>query len=536
LMGRRYVIVFLLLILVKAPARGQAPLVGTVTYITSQHIYVRFNSTEGLNDGDTLFMQGSVREIPMLVILSHSSTSCVCEALAEQEFSLSDQVIGHPATPEPGEVTPVTVPTEEPDESEEGPAVEKVDGVPGAVPRKQEVNGRFTISSYTDLKNQESESRERLRYTFSMAARNIGGSGLTIETYTTFNHTLKQWDEIKADVFNGLKIYNLSASYAFSESMILTAGRRINPKLSSVGAIDGLQFEKKFGSLSAGVIAGFRPDYQDFSINSGLFQYGAYLAHNFNGAAGRMQNTMAYIEQMNQGQTDRRFVYFQHSNSLVTNLWFFGSVEADLYQQVGGTRQTVFNLYNAYVNIRYRIIRPLTLSLSYSARNNLIYYESYKDFLDRLLDEKTLQGWRFRVNYRPIPYLYLGAHAAYRYRKDDPMATKNARFFATYTRIPGIGASVTAGFTWMQSVYLDGRIYGIGIDKDLMNEKLHAELKYHYVDQTYRNAEMAIPQHVGEAGLSWAAYRKLYLTVYYEGTFEKSLGYNRIFISLSQRF
>ena len=117
-----------------------------------------------------------------------------------------------------------------------------------------------------------------------------------METYTTFSHTLNQWDEIRENVFNGLKIYNLSASYAFGESMMLTAGRRINPKLSSVGAIDGLQFEKRFGSLSAGVIAGFRPDYQDYSINSGLFQYGAYLAHEFKGASGRMHNTLAYME------------------------------------------------------------------------------------------------------------------------------------------------------------------------------------------------------------------------------------------------
>lgn len=545
-MGKRYNILLLLLFLSEALASGQAPVEGKITYITSQHVYVRFSSTEGLADGDTLYMKEGRGEIPVLVILSHSSTSCVCEPLVDREFKLSEQVTGRSKNLKPEDPgAMVEVPPNQ------GPALaidtttgkntgiaatETGEGDQNGTAKKQQIDGRFTISSYTYLKNKQSDGRECLRYTFSMNARNIGGSGLTVETYTTFSHTLNQWEEIKANVFNGLKIYNLSASYAFNGSMILTAGRRINPKLSSVGAIDGLQFEKKFGSLSAGIITGFRPDYQDYSINPGLFQYGAYLAHEFKGAAGRMQNTLAYIEQMNQGQTDRRFVYFQHSNTLVSNLWLFGSVEADLYQQVNGTKQTVFNLYNTYVNIRYRVVRPLTLSLSYSARNNLIYYEAYKDFLDRLLDEKTLQGWRFSVNYRPIPYLYLGAHAAYRYRKDDPMPTKNAHVYATYARIPGIGASGTATFTWMQSAYLDGMIYGIGLDKELLKGKLHAELQYHYVDHTYRSAEMAISQHVGEAGLSWAVYRKLYLTVHYEGTFEGSMGYKRIFASLSQRF
>ena len=51
---------------------------------------------------------------------------------------------------------------------------------------------------------------------------------------------------MKENIFTGLKIYNLSASYAINETMSLSFGRKINPKLSSVGAIDGLQFEKKF--------------------------------------------------------------------------------------------------------------------------------------------------------------------------------------------------------------------------------------------------------------------------------------------------
>jgi hypothetical protein len=48
---------------------------------------------------------------------------------------------------------------------------------------------------------------------------------------------------------------------------------------------------------------------------------------------GIIQNTLAFIQQNNSGQTDRRFAYFQHSNSLLTGLKFFGSVECDLYKK-----------------------------------------------------------------------------------------------------------------------------------------------------------------------------------------------------------
>lgn len=544
--GLHYIILLLLLFLAESISAGQDPLQGEVTYMTSQHVYVRFSSTAGLNDGDTLYLKGSQGEIPSLVILSHSSTSCVCEPLSGQAFSLKQEVIGRQKNLTPDE--PAAAEMAVPDENLEPLPAEDLEGtetagngehgkdIQSSGARKQEIYGRVTLASYSFLKNPESEGRQHMRYAFSLAARNIGGSGLTFENYMTFSHTLDQWDKIQENVFNGLKIYRLSASYAFNKSIKLTAGRSINPRLASVGAIDGLQFEMKFGSLSAGIFSGFRPDYQDYSINTGLFQYGAYLSHDVKGADGIMQNTLAYMEQMNQGLTDRRFIYFQHSNTLVRNLWVFGSVEADLYENMEGSAKTVFKLYNTYANIRYRVIPALSLSLSYSARNNLIYYVTYKDFLERLLDQGTLQGWRFRVNYRPVPYLYLGAHAAYRYRKEDPNPSKNANLYATYTRIPGIEASVTATVTWMQTSYLDGLVYGLGIGRDVLQGKLHADLKYNYVDQALRNNETDVGQHVGEAGLTWRIYRKLSLSMFYEGIYENSLWSNRIFISLSQRF
>jgi hypothetical protein len=517
---------------------GQETLQGKVSYITSQHVYVRFGSTGGLEDGDTLYIKRSAGELPVLVILNHSSTSCVCEPLGDPGLKLSDVILGRPKArtsamePQGVEAISLTPPADE-ETAQEVPAEGGKGGGPG---RKQEIGGRLSVASYTFLKNSQSEGSQRMRYAFSMDAGNIGGSGLTLESYLTFSHTLNQWEEIQENIFHGLKIYKLSASYAFRHSMVITAGRRINPRLSSVGAIDGLQFEKGFGSLKAGIIAGYRPDYQDYSINTDLFQYGAYLAHDLRGANGQMQNTLAYVEQMNGGATDRRFLYFQHTNSLVKNLWFFGSVETDLYQRVDGTSKTVLNLYNTYLMARYRVLRPLTLSVSYSARNNLIYYETYKDFLDRLLEDKMLQGWRFRVNYHPLPHLYLGAHAAYRYRKDDPLPTKNVHAYATYSQIPAIGASVTATVTWLQSSYLEGMIYGLGIDRDFLHGKLHAAMKYHFVDQSYFSAEQVVAQHVGEASLAWTVYRKLALFAHYEGTFEEALEYHRIYAGLTQRF
>ena len=63
----------------------------------------------------------------------------------------------------------------------------------------------------------------------------------------------------------------------------------------------------------------------------------------------------------------------------------------------------------------------------------------------------------------------------------------------------------------------------LGISRKIISDKLSGGIKYRYVDYLYRNSETALIQHVGEANLSWTVYRKLSLSVYYEGTFEKEV-------------
>jgi len=490
---------------------------------------------ENISEGDTLYIKRGDKEIPALQVKNLSSISCVCIPLLTEALKLSDPVYA-------------IVEIDLPDSVEEPATIEptQIAEVPNIAPNqvdykrkgqlKQQISGRISVSSYSNFYKDVATPDQRLRYTFSMRANNIGNSKLSAESYLSFAHSNTNWEEVKENIFTGLKIYNFSIKYAFNESMYVSLGRKINPKLSSVGAIDGLQFEKKFKAITLGAIAGSRPDYMDYSINPDLLQYGVYLGHELVNKNGSMQNTLAFVEQTNHSVTDRRFAYFQHTNTLIKNLFFFASAEVDLYKKVDDIKENTFDLSNTYLSLRYRIIRPLSIGLSYSARNNLIYYETYKDFVERLLENETLQGWRFRINYRPAKYLFLGVNAGYRYRKEDPRPSKNLNGHLTYSKVPGIGASVTLSTTWLETSYLNGIVYGAGISRNLISGKLTAGLKYRYVDYLYQNTEMALIQHVGEANLSWMVYRKLSLSVYYEGTFEKEVPYHRIFINITQRF
>jgi hypothetical protein len=309
-----------------------------------------------------------------------------------------------------------------------------------------------------------------------------------------------------------------------------------------MGPNDGLQFELKFKPITIGIISGFRPDYNDYGFNARLFQFGGYLYNEVRTKNGNMQTTLAYIDQRNSGKIDRRYLYFQHSNSIIKNLSFFGSVEADLYKEVLNTTDSTYKgvntpaLTNLYLSLSYRVVKQLSLSISYSSRHYTIFYETYKPFLDQLLTNDVLQGYSLQINYRPVSKLSIGATGSYRFQKNDPRQTKNLYGYVSYSQIPGIGIEATLSATLLETGYISGKVYSLEISRDLVRGKLFIGLDYMYVDYKYYNTEFSQIQNVGELNLTWKVIRKLSLSVYYEGTFETLNRYHRIYAQVNLGF
>lgn len=517
---------------------------GKISYVTTQNIYVKFQSTENIAEGDTLFTKQEDNLIPVLIVKVISSISCACTPISSIKLSVSDKVFSKPKIIQPKKTNVIVADTTL------LPLVEKKETIPDikVQPKKktQLISGRLSLSSYSDFSNVASTS-QRMRYTFSLDALNIGNSKLSAEMYISFAHKINEWSEIQTDIFNGLKIYSLALNYEFNKNNKIWLGRKINPRISNMGAIDGLQYELKLKSLTIGIIGGFRPDYMNYSFNANLVQYGGYLGHDYANKKGNMQTTVSFIEQKNRGNIDRRFAYFQHTNSLINNLYFFGSVEVDLYKKVMNPVDTIqkdttnkknnsLTLSNLYLSLRYRPIRQLSFSFSYSARQNVIYYETYKDIVDKLLEAATIQGYMLQINYQPIKTISLGVNTGYRFSKKDPRPTKNLYGYLTFTHVPGLNVSATLSVTLLETSYLSGKIYSLGISRDLVNGKLYLGLNYRYVDYKFVSAEMKLVQNMGEMNLTWSIFRKLSCSLNYEGTFEKANTYNRIYINITQRF
>lgn len=508
---------------------------GNVSYITGKSIYVRFENTAGIENGDTLFITKDDVLVPALVVQHRSSVSCLCNPVGENTFKVSDVIFGKSNVKTDSELQQKQPENQiEQDVNEQVLTSAKVN--PEKKSNEQKVVGSLSISSYSNFSNTESDDTHRLRYTFSTDAKNIGGSKLSAETYISFSHKLNQWDAVQENLNSALKIYNLALQYDFTKTSTLWAGRKINPNLANVGAIDGLQFQKEWKNWFAGIAAGARPDFQDYGFNPDLFEYGAYIGQNSKVENGFVQSSLAFFEQRNQSNIDRRFVYFQHSNSLLKNVNIFSSFELDLYRLENGSPVNSVSLTGLYFSVRYRFSRRLSVFGSYDNRKNVIYYETFKNYTEAVLQQASRQGLRFRVNYRPVNLLSLGVNAGTRFMKNDPRATNTFNSYATISRIPAVNAALTLSSNLMQTGYLDGQVYSARLSKDIVPGKVFGTLNYRWVQFDYVSVASPLRQHIGELDFSYQFNKKLYLSVNFESTFQESKNFNRVYFNLRWKF
>jgi hypothetical protein len=106
----------------------------------------------------------------------------------------------------------------------------------------------------------------------------------------------------------------------------------------------------------------------------------------------------------------------------------------------------------------------------------------------------------------------------------------------TYSNIPGLKVAATLSATLLETSYMSGQIYGLGISRDLVPGKLSGGLDYKHVRYNFYSGETKLIQNMGEANLSWRILKKLSCGLYYEGTFDNSSIFNRLYINVTQRF
>ena len=504
---------------------------GKVSFVTSKNVYVKFDDTKNINVGDTLRFLNQITAC--LLVKDKSSNSVVCSVINECDVKKGDAVYYNYSISNKN-VEKAIIADQEVNTGKD--SIEMTNQKEKSSRYLQMIRGRISIASYSTLSNIR-EDRHRMMYRLTFDAEHIGDSKFSFESYLTYRQYFNSNDESisRNNIFN---VYNLAMRYDVDPTLSLVFGRKINNKMSSVGAIDGLQVEKFFGKNYIGAIAGFRPDIFDYSFNSDLFEYGAYYGRITDNINFNSQSTIGYIEQRNDGEIDRRYAYFQFSSTIIKKLNIFASMELDLYNKINDTVNNDVRLTNLYVSARYRFSRKVDLSLSYDSRKRIIYYETFKSEIERLLDDDIArQGFRTRLNVRPIKYLIVGISYSKRFQIDDQNKSNNIYGYASYSKIPGIGGGLSLNYNMNTSNYMESNILSLRYSRNLVKNKLNADFYYRYADFEYFNSYIGnYKQNYFGTNFSYNITSKLMLSVSGEYSNSKPENNFRIYTKLVKRF
>jgi len=503
---------------------------GKVSFITSKNVYVKFDTTEKCNIGDTLKFLNQIT--PCLLVKNKSSNSLVCTIINESIVKKGDQVyFKYSATNKKLNIVA---------NNEELSSKTKQDSVKVKSKKSyntSQIKGRVSVASYSALSNIR-DDRNSIMSTIALDAYHINNSKFSFESYLNYRKNFIASDIDYTRETSFFNVYDLSLKYDMNPTFSISLGRKINPKMSSIGAIDGLQAEKYFGKNYIGAIAGFRPDFYDYSFNADLFEYGAYIGRLTDSKNFDSQTTLGFIEQRNSGEIDRKYAYLQHSSTVMSKLNIFASAEVDLYNKVNDSINSDFRLTNLYVSARYRFNRKFDVMLSFDSRKRILYYETFQTEIEKILDDDIArQGLRMRINIRPLKYLQTGFSYSKRFQSDNQNKSDNIYGYITLSKIPVVGGRLSLDYNMNTSNYLKSNIFSIRHSRSIIENKLNADFYYRFANYDYFNSFTPTnKQSYYGANLSLYINRTLMLSVFGEFSTSSLEDNYRINTKLVKRF
>jgi len=126
---------------------------GTISYITTQSVYVRFESTEHIEAGDSLYIRREGKLVPALEVKNISSISCVCVNISAISLKEKDVVF---AKRKPNIIPNEVTVTKDAVQLTVTPEIVKNDTIDKGnddMEFKQDINGHLSVSSYSNFSN-----------------------------------------------------------------------------------------------------------------------------------------------------------------------------------------------------------------------------------------------------------------------------------------------------------------------------------------------------------------------------------------------
>lgn len=494
-MTKLYTLFVFLFFTIVLYAQDAQVLIGKVSFISGENVYLKFENTHFINIGDTIYLlnkQGAQQK-SLLKITAKSSTTIVATNLGNNAIKIGDQfeykfikekqvTIAKPLELASSQLVLVVDPA-------------KIDTTTAMV-KKEPIpiiyNGRFTLSHLGNYATDSNGNGSRQMVTLLLNTQNSFVKGLSTETYLNYASYGLNANGQSGNKDNQFRVYNLALKYNWGKSNELVLGRRFNYRLSSLGAIDGVQFEKGINNFYFGGIAGYRPDLYDFSFNSNLMQYGGYLGFSQSNKQFNSSTSVGIIAQSLLGKTDRRYAALQH-NTNIQKFNFFLSSELELFNPINNQ----YRISSLYSSMSYRFQPGFTFLVSYDSRKTIIYYESYLTEASRyLLEDLNREGLRVRVNFKISKNAFSGISLTNRFQSDGKNASQNYNAFLNLTKLPFINGALYISANSNQSQIVKTQTVMGRYQIAFLKEKLQANFYYRYQNMQYVNWNQV--QHINQ--------------------------------------
>jgi len=503
---------------------------GSVSFVTSQNVYLKFENTETVSPNDTVFLNINNQKTPCLKIIQKSSISCVAEIIGDCPIVKGTEVF----------VKTKNKKNEKPEKQNKNTKISEgnkdsldLNDTITTSNLLENINGRISLANYNS--NDGINSNNRTAGRFYLKADNLLDSKLNFTTYANYNSVRKK---INSNVTNSsrLSIFQFDLTYEGDSGLSISLGRRINNKFASLGAVDGLQVEKKFNKWFVGGLAGFRPNPFNYSFNGNLFQGGFYggIYHNTQKTS---HTTIGFANQQNGGNTDRRYLFLQHQSNINSKLSLFTMAEADVYSQtITGTASNSPQLTSAYTSLTYRITKKLNVTASIDARKNLILYQSYAENLPNLISNNpTRMGYRARVNYQLAKFIYTGVSFNQRLQSNNNNSFSNISAYATLANI--FRGRFSLQFTQNQNDFFIYQSYGARYTNYLLKKSLEISPYFRFLQYKYPNSDAAgINQLYAGMDVHYNITKKFSVGGLYEFSKRSTTTINRINLNAILRF
>ncbi len=509
---------------------------GTITYISSQNIYIEFSSTAGLRSGDTVFVKDNGSEIPFLLIRFISSRSVAGEKIGQLKAAKGTKVYAFRRV----ETAPLISVKEDNLNlaANDSIAPQKITAsVPAAGMRKKSYDGRLSVQSSSDFNSGDLSARnlQRWRYTFTMNLYDIQGSGIDFQTYSNYSYSSPAFLKSADPLLKNLRVYSFNARYAYDSLTNFRLGRFQSNELASLGPVDGIVAERNFRFAKIGAIFGSHPDFSDYGYNFNFMQFGAYAARQDTLGEVTTDQSAGVFQQMNKSEIDRRFLYYQNSANIIKTINLFFSTEFDFYKKEAGVETVSPQLTGIFTSVRYSPFSSFSIGASYDARRNIIYYETYKSFLDSVIINELRQGIRLNIVLRPFKGFTLGLNNSYRRQKGDSKTNNNFGGYLYYYRLPYLEVSPVINYTRLSNSFTDGYSISLSLTRNLF-DLFDVTGGYRLLHYTFLRSNASLEQQTYTFDLYYSLTRNLSLGINFESSHETTLSQNRLFVDLTARF